>query len=72
MQPEKQVGSRRPRRVDRQTRAQLAGVDCLTIEDFNSKAQAALADGELSLALDHLGQVKKALARAERMIRAGR
>jgi hypothetical protein len=57
---------------DREVRAQLATVDCLTVEDCAAKAQASLRDGNLSVALDHLAQAKKAVARAEKMIKEGR
>lgn len=64
--------TRRRPRYSREQRAQLASIDCLAIENFARQAQEALRDGELSVTLDHLEQVKKALARAGRMIRSGK
>jgi hypothetical protein len=55
-----------------QQRAQLASVDLLTIEDSAAKAGTALRNGDMSVALDHLENVKKALTRAQRMIRTGK
>lgn len=64
---------RRPRpRTGHEQRAGLAGVDLITVEHFNKLARDALQAGNMSVALDHLANAKKAIDRADKMIRTGR
>ena len=63
--------TKRPR-LDHRGRAELASVDCFSIQKYARDAEDALWAGNMSVALDHLANVEKALSRAKRMIRTGK